>query len=51
VPKVIEQRDDMPPPRVMRVRRDDFLQQLDLVLGRLGVVRSRFDDLECNVPP
>ena len=50
VPKVIEQRDDVPPAGVMRIGRDDFLQQLDLVLSRLGVVRGRLDDLERDVP-
>ena len=51
VTKVIEQRNDMPSPGVMRIGADDFLQQLDLVFGRLGVVRRRLDDLERHVPP
>lgn len=46
----IQKAHDMFLARVVRIRLDDLIQQLDLINGRLRIVRSRPDHLQRDMP-
>lgn len=47
--EVVEKGDDMSAARMGRIRRDESLQELDLIQGRFGVSWCRLDDFECHM--